>query len=545
MKSTLTRTMAVATVAMLAGMTLSTPTILAQQARIEQSTVTLSAGDGNRAELWLTFADGIDHRLSLEKGEVVIDGVVVGGYEVGGKLITGWRTFLGEHAGVDAAAIQKGLDGYARRLTERPPAGKDGRVATSFGDRIIQLLGTAETAAEAIKAPSKVSGPGGSSLAIAPGGVEFDELIGQLNRLHVALRKLGGKAGDETNSLALIVHDDFTIGGGEVVSGNLALLHGTLRMGGEVDGDILILDGSLVLTDDARVEGDILQVGGELEFDGDASLIDGEIVSDFPSAVSVAEMPDEPLVEVAPSVASGSSGEGRSGTHRSHPIRRFARNLGHAGEGLMGALTTFISLGVLGLILVYFAQARVERVADTVRHEFARSFAVGLAGEVLFVPAVVVLCVLVITLPVVPFFVLGTGLAMLAGYVAVAHGAGEMFAQRRYRFEWLERLRRSNSYYYVLSGLVVLLIPFAATAVLWVLGGTAVLVRGMVTFVAAVGTWILVTAGFGSVLLTRAGARSLVIDWADRPADLDLDLHGEHRAEAEPARETEEDEADA
>jgi hypothetical protein len=143
----------------------------------------------------------------------------------------------------------------------------------------------------------------------------------------------------------------------------------------------------------------------------------------------------------------------------------------------------------------------------------------GIAAEVLFFPALLILCVLVITWPIVPFFVLGTGLAMLAGYLAVAHGAGEMFARRRYRYAWLERIRRSNSYYYILSGLVLLLLPFAATAILWVLGGTAGFVRGIVAFVAAIGTWILMTAGFGSVLLTRAGSRSIVVDWSESGAD--------------------------
>jgi hypothetical protein len=128
---------------------------------------------------------------------------------------------------------------------------------------------------------------------------------------------------------------------------------------------------------------------------------------------------------------------------------------------------------------------------------------------VLFFPALLIMTVLVITIPVIPFFVIGTGLAMLCGYLAVAHGAGEMFAKRRYRYEWLERLRRSNSYYYVLSGLVLLLIPFALAAALWVFGGLLGFLRGMVVFVACVATWVLCTSGFGAVLLTRAGSASV------------------------------------
>ncbi len=131
----------------------------------------------------------------------------------------------------------------------------------------------------------------------------------------------------------------------------------------------------------------------------------------------------------------------------------------------------------------------------------------GLAGEVLFFPVLLILVVLVITWLVLPFYVLATGLAFLMGYLAVAHAAGEMFANRRYRYEWLERLRRSNSYYYVLSGLVLLLLPFAVASMLWLLGGLTGFLRGLIEFLASLATWVLMTAGFGAVLLTRAGSR--------------------------------------
>lgn len=541
MKSSFTRGMVVTTAVALIGATLGTTATIAQESQIEQSAVTLSSGGGDRAELWFQFADGTEHRLALEDGEVVIDGSAVGGYETGGVLITRWRDFLRQRAGADAAAFHAELDAFAARLAEWEPGSSDGDVAKSFSDRIVELLRTEEAKARDTQESSEASSMAGESdgfrLAIAPGGVEFDELLDQLERLRRALRKLGTAGEEAIDHLALIVHDDFSIGDGEVVEGNLALLGGTLRVSGEVGGHVLILGGSLVLTDGARVNGDILQVGGDLRFEGDAHVIEGEIVSDFPSIEFTAEATEAAVVAVAPSVSRDS---GRSGRYSSNPVRRFARNLGHAAEDFVGALSTFITLGVLGLLLIYFAQPRVEMVADTVRHEFARSFAMGLAGEVLFFPAVLVLFVLVITWPIIPFFVLGTGLAMLAGYIAVAHGAGEMFAQRRYRYEWLERLRRSNSYYYVLNGLVLLLVPFAAAAVLWILGGPAGFVRGMVTFVAAVGTWILVTAGFGSVLLTRAGTRSVVVDWSDgavEPGDEPI-LDTGPVAETEPTRET-------
>lgn len=516
MKNRFTPRLLAAGIAAFAGATAAaTPEAAAQEVRIEDSAITLSSGAGGRAELRIRLADGAEHRVAFDDGAISVDGRTVGEYETGGRLAAEWRGLLREHAGADGSGLRDALLRLVETLQDWIGDEEESDAAENLADRLGSLLGLERAdEAEASEAPS-VGVIADGRLAIAPGGVAFDELVGQLDALRTALRQLGSAAGAATDNLAMIVHDDFAIDAGEIVAGNLALLGGTLIVSGSVDGDVLVLDGDLVLADGARVAGDILQVGGDVELRGDAAVIAGEIIADvaaITAEVAGAVAPEAPEA-VAPDQFRTRS---RSARRPSGPFGRFARNLGTAAEELMGALTTFVALGLLGLLLVYFARPRVEMVADTVRNEFARSFAMGLAAEVLFFPALLILCVLVITLPIVPFFVLGTIVAMLAGYVAVAHGAGEMFAQRRYRYEWLERLRRSNSYYYVLSGLVLLLLPFAAAAVLWVLGGTAGFVRGLVTFVAAVGTWILVTAGFGSVLLTRGGSRSVVVQWDTR-----------------------------
>jgi hypothetical protein len=492
------------------------PDAAAQEVRIEDSAITLSSGSEGRAELWIRLADGAEHRVTFDDGAISVDGRDVGEYETDGRLAAEWRAVLRDHAGAEGSRLRDALLRLVETLQDWIGDERESETAETFADRLGNLLGLDRPEEEAEVAEAAAAGVvAGGRLAIAPGGVAFDELVGQLDALRGALRQLGGAAGLATDNLAMIVHDDFAIDAGETVAGNLALLDGTLVVSGHVGGDVLVLDGDLVLADGATVDGDILQVGGDVELRGDAAVIAGEIIADVAAISAEVVEVAEAVAPEAPEPSIRVERRSRSTRGPSGPFGRFARNLGMAAEELMGAVTTFIALGLLGLLLVYFARPRVEMVADTVRHEFARSFAMGLAAEVLFFPALLVLCVLVITLPIVPFFVLGTIIAMLAGYVAVAHGAGEMFAQRRYRYEWLERLRRSNSYYYVLSGLVLLLLPFAAAAVLWMLGGTAGFVRGLVAFVAAVGTWILATAGFGSVLLTRGGSRSIVVDWSD------------------------------
>ena len=492
--------------------------VSAQDVGIADAAITLSAS--GRAELWFELESGTEHRLRFEGETVEVDGIGVGSYAERGGLESAWREFLREHAGEDAPAVRGGLVDFRRFLEEwrSSEEATDRDAALALAGRIDAILGLAAPAptgaAPALptgEAAPEVSGRSGP-MQIVPGGLGFD-VTGELDRLRDALDRLGDSGESIEDGLAMIVHGDHEVLAEATIPGDIAILDGTLRLAGGVEGDILVLDGTLVLDGSARVRGDVLQVGGDVDFSEDASSVEGEILSDIRLA------PSEPSARSAPDAPSVQRVESFEAPMRMRPAQpgfgsRLARNFGRAAEGVVAAGCAFIVLAALGLLLVYFGRRRLETVSDTVRLEFARSFAMGLAGEVLFLPVLLVLTVLVITWLVVPFFLLAVWLAGVFGYLAAAHAGGEIFARRRFRSEWLERLRRSNSYYYVVSGLALLMLPFAAGAVLWVFGGAADFVRGLILFVAIVGTWVVVTAGFGGVLLTRAGGRSVVIDWS-------------------------------
>ena len=492
----------------------------AQEVEIADAAITLSAG--GRAELSFELEDGTSHRLRFDGETIELDGETIASYAESGVLASRWRDFLREHAGEDAAGVHDGLLGFRGLLGEWGTAGGtiDAGAARALGLRLDEILElAAEAPAGSVAAESEARGeaqlrPG--AIQVVPGGLGFD-VAERLERLREALRRLGAAGEPIDDGLAMIVHDDYGISAERTIVGDVAILDGSLGLEGSIAGDVLLLDGVLVLRDGARVEGDVLRVGGELDIRGESATVAGEILSDIALAPAEPSRPTSaagsPTPAADPVVLQASERSRRPG-----PWSRFTRNLGNAAEGLIGVVSSFLILAVLGLGLVAFARRRLETVADTVRREFARSFAMGIAGQILFFPALLVLIVLFITWPVVPFFLLTVGVAGLAGYMAVAHGAGEMFAHRRFRYRWLEGLRRSNSYYYVTSGLALLLLPFAAGAVLWVFGGAADLVRGLLMFVASLGTWVLITAGFGGVLLTRGGGRSVVVDW---PGDVE------------------------
>lgn len=480
--------------------------LLAQQAgraRIVSSSMSVSPED---AALELELDDGTTHRVRFADGRVSVDGRTLGDYEPGGALERAWRDLLARGLQASSGFV---LD--AEHLGSWSPpadAGSPG-TARALDDALDRLLAAPEPASDVGDTVS-MTGPGGQALSIAPGRLSLDELASSLARLRSSLARLGEDARGAAQDLALVVHDDYEVPEGGVVDGNVALLDGTLELGGRVRGDALVLDGTLVLEPTARVDGSVYRVGGEVERAG--GQVAGEFLSIEPLSPSAEEAPavgGAPDVDIERRVREEVRERLREYREHERPgfFGRMGRNVSRAFGGVFSVLGTFLLLGVGGVAAVYFVRPRLELVAETVRANPARSFGVGLAGQLLFVPVLIVLCVAIVTILVVPFFVLATGLALVAGYLAVAHLTGEALARRRYRYEWMERLRRSNAYYYVLSGLVALLAPFALAEALHLFGGWLGWLRGLIEFAAAVGTWVAITAGFGAVLLSRGGER--------------------------------------
>jgi hypothetical protein len=138
---------------------------------------------------------------------------------------------------------------------------------------------------------------------------------------------------------------------------------------------------------------------------------------------------------------------------------------------------------------------------------------VGLAASFLVIPVfvlgIIVLAISIVGIPAlliwVPAFPLAVVLGCLFGYLSVAHAAGEAFAERRfYGGDWFSR---ANSYYYLLTGLGLLLVLFVAAHVVQILGPWIGFIHDILMFLGVVLTWGAITTGFGAVLITRAGTR--------------------------------------
>ena len=297
-------------------------------------------------------------------------------------------------------------------------------------------------------------------------------------RLRAALRPRGGgvRVTVAGGSARL---GDFSIGSNESVRGPLLVVQGTADVYGKLLGNLVTVEGDVVLHPGGVISGDILTLGGEVRDEG--GEIGGEVRT-FRSA-SVLEAPI-----LVPAAQPGAL---------ETVFRRFA-----------GVVGVFLTLGALGFGLVLFGRPNLEVVSDTVSHSFGRAFAAGLLGQLLLLPTfgmmVVGLILSVVGIVLLPFAVVVYALLVIVGavggYLAVAHAMGETWTRRRLA---LGALISPNSYRYLLVGLGAL----AAFWMAWSVFGWVPVAGDLIRGAAILVTWLLGTAGFGAALLSRAGIR--------------------------------------
>ena len=136
-----------------------------------------------------------------------------------------------------------------------------------------------------------------------------------------------------------------------------------------------------------------------------------------------------------------------------------------------------------------------------------------------FILGILALAISIVGIPAllawVPLFPVAVGLALVLGYIGVAHAAGEALAERRfYLADWFQR---GNSYYFLISGLGLLLAPFIMMNVVRMAGPWLGFLYGICAVVGVIGTWAALSIGLGAVLISRAGTRPMRPSAASEP----------------------------
>lgn len=335
-----------------------------------------------------------------------------------------------------------------------------------------------------------------------------------------------------------VLTGDHTVAEGESI-GDIVVVGGTLRVLGEVTGDAVVVGGDLQVGPKGRIGGDALVTGGTISNEG------GEIRGEMRTLEGDGALSQEIRRALAGGTAAATVGQEAARAaretarlHRPQHVRQERSWFDPIRRGFAGVISTLalgLVLGGIGAALVFYGRPYLDTVSDTLRSSVPRSMAVGLAAGFLVLPAfvilIVALAVTIIGIPLllvaVPLYPLAVAAAITMGLLAAAHAIGERTAEQRERFE----LRHRNAYAYLFTGLAMLLTPLLA-AHLIVMTGFLGFIGTLLKVVTGVVIWAAATAGFGAVILSRAGTRRTFV----RPLATDPAYESDPLFDDEPSR---------
>lgn len=255
---------------------------------------------------------------------------------------------------------------------------------------------------------------------------------------------------------------------GTRVEGAVVVANGDLDVYGTVNGNAIALNGSVRVHHGGEVMGYAYAAGGPVVVDG--GTVHGPQRS-LHAAPAAAQTASAPLSTV---------------------------------KAIKLVLWSFAILLIIGLGVLISAEPNLDGVTVALERSFARSFWIGVAGELLLLPALVLLCValaltiigaLLVPFAIVAYTIAVAGLATL-GFLAAARLTGTGFVSRRGA-----AAERGVHVREMFAGLVLY-------ALLWVLAAafkSSPIAGAVLRGVALVATWVALTIGLGATLSSRAG----------------------------------------
>jgi hypothetical protein len=437
------------------------------------------------AELDLEFVDGGSLHVAFEDGEVLLDGEALGNYVQGGELDVAWRSLLGQAVALDDGPLAQALSDWI------PPDGLEPAPST-IAARLDRALEAAVLDVQVDRRTAEAPGDAGAFLRA---------LLGSTDRLRLLEEALTGLGAD----VRVHVGEDVDVSADEVVSGNLVVIEGDARIAGTLDGDVVVVGGTLELLEGGSVSGAVRLVDSELLGDRDAIgdgvidvlVEDRELQSELQADVR-AELRDEIRRELRQEMR-----DRDEGLSLLAPFRPVIRGVG----GVLENLVAIFVLALIAAAVIAFGGDKVDVIAETARRSPGRAAAVGVAATLLFVTIPVAIAWL-------PLFPLAAVAAGVLGYLAVARNTGEWLADSDY--PWTHWIRKSNTLVTTVGGLVGLTVLYVAANVV----SMAPFLRVVTGLLVAAGTLVTVLAvevGLGAVILTRAGRRR--DQWSSYTAD--------------------------
>jgi hypothetical protein len=263
---------------------------------------------------------------------------------------------------------------------------------------------------------------------------------------------------------------DRTIAANTSVTGPIAVARGNLDVYGTIDGDAVSLGGDVRVHNGGRVTGDAWSAGGSV-------VVEGGVVEGERRAVTVPHY-------TGPRIS------------KHEPLTTW--------QAFKLAVGWFAVLAMIGIGVMIFADTNLDGVVTELERGFGRSFWIGLAGQVLALPGllivVVALAVTVVGLLLVPFaivayIVAAAGLVTL-GFLAVARVLGGGLTS-----DDGTASPRGVHLRAMFVGLVAYFALWVAAALFSHVPGVGSVLRVLAVAI----TWVAASAGLGATISSRAG----------------------------------------
>jgi len=289
---------------------------------------------------------------------------------------------------------------------------------------------------------------------------------------------------DRRNGDRVRIGGDVTVDAGEVIDGDVVAIGGPVKVDGEVQGDVVAVGGSVTLGPTAVVEGDVTVVGGPLHRD-----------------------PGAQVRGKAQEVSLGGIDFGQW-TWRRNPVGQWWRSALGSAFAFVGTLVRVAVLCLFTALVVLFGRDYMEGAGTMAAASSLKAGAVGLLAQVLFLPLLVITCVVLVMtivgiplLLLLPFVILGIAVLALVGFTGVAYRVGTIASHRL-------GLADQNPYAVTVIGVLIVMLPVILSRLASLGGGVLfplAVTLGIAGFVVEYLAW---TIGFGAIALMRFRGRN-------------------------------------
>jgi hypothetical protein len=264
------------------------------------------------------------------------------------------------------------------------------------------------------------------------------------------------------------------------VTGQIASFGGSLDIKGKAGDDLACFGGSVNLGPKASVDGDVASMGGKVN-KAEGAKVKGEIKNLSLGA----------LDQFIPGAVQGVQ------PWQEHP------RPAHRVFGFVTAVVVIAAIGFLVLLVALFFPRHIERISGAVERDFWTAAGAGMLVEIALGPALLLMVVSILGIPLIPIAVL-----LLLGAVLMAYAAFGLTVFRK-----LTHAIDPAHY----AAIAAIMLGYALLNALYLLASLLRIVphlgflAGLFIAINILVTWFGLTVGLGAVWRTRFGTRSEVL----------------------------------